>query len=218
MADIDNPVVYSRADKDLIEEKLKDPKFTHRNWSDDDLLNFRSVVRRHYRSEQHGICAFCKGPVSLQSAANCHIEHIVPKSRRLEFIFEAKNLCVICADCNEIKRSQETETKIPDTLTKGDDAKLYPRSSKAFLIVHPHFDEWDKHIIKFGELYADLSDKGAFTIAACILNRRLREFGWEVVVTDEISLRSAAEIWLKATDSIVATRALQVMKRLLVTI
>lgn len=218
MADINNPAVYSPVLKALIESKLKDKKFTHKNWGDDDLLTFRSTVRSFYRSEQNGNCAFCKGPVSLQSAANCHIEHIVPKSRRPEFIFEPKNLCVICADCNEIKRSQETETKIPDTLTKGDDAKRYPRSSNAFLIVHPHFDEWKLHIIKFGELYVDLSDKGAFTIGACVLNRKLREFGWEAVVTDEATLRGAVEAWLKATDTILAARALQLMKRLLVTI
>lgn len=218
MADIDTPAVYSSTLKALVEGKLKDTNFTHKSWGEDDLLSFRSMVRAHYRSIQKGNCAFCKGPVSLQSAANCHIEHIVPKSRRREFIFEPKNLCVICADCNEIKRSQETEAKIPDTLSKGDKAKLYPRSSNAFLIVHPHFDEWDQHVIKFGELYVDLSDKGSFTIGACVLNRKLREFGWEAVITDEASLRIAAETWLNATDSILAARSLQIMKRLLITI
>jgi 5-methylcytosine-specific restriction endonuclease McrA len=218
MADINSPVTYTKPVVAFLKNKLEDTTFTHKNWSEDDLQDYRRLIREYYRTVQNGSCAFCKAPVSLRSAANCHIEHIVPKSKRREFIFEPKNLCVICADCNEIKRSQETEATIPDTLTNGGKAKLYPRSSKAFLIVHPHFDVWDDHVIKFGKLYVDLSDKGAFTIGACVLNRELRKFGWEVVVTDEAALRDAATKWLNAKDNITAARFLQVMKRLLVTV
>jgi len=218
MADIKTPITYPKPVATFLNDKLNDANFTHENWGDDDLKDYRRLVRNHYRNEQIGSCAFCKGPVSLRSASNCHIEHIVPKSKRKEFIFEPKNLCVICADCNEIKRSQEIEATIPDTLTNGSKAKLYPRSSKAFLIVHPHFDDWDDHIIRFGKLYVDLSDKGVFTIGACVLNRELRKFGWQAVVTDEAALRDAATNWLNAKDNITAGRFLQVMRRLLVTI
>ena len=218
MPDINIAMAYSPEFKSLSRLKIEDPAFIHKNWGDDDLQDLRSAIRSYYREVQRGKCAFCRGPLSLQSAANCHIEHIVPKSKRREFIFEPKNLCVICADCNEIKRAQETQAQIPDTLTKGDAAKLYPRSSNAFLIVHPHFDEWADHIIKFGELYVDLSDKGSFTIGTCVLNRKLRTFGWEAIVTDEASLRTAAETWLNATDNILAARALEIMKRLLITV
>lgn len=218
MPDIDLPINYSSELKALIKIKLNDPLFSHKNWSDDELQDFRITVRDYYRKKQKGNCAFCMNPISLQSANNCNVEHIVPKSKRLEFIFEPKNLCVICADCNEIKRNQETEIKIPDTLTKGDKAIIYPRSSNAFLIVHPHFDIWEHHIIKFGDLYADLSDKGAFTIRVCILNRKLREFGWEAIIADEADLRIAAESWLKAPNNIIGGRWLQILKRLLITV
>lgn len=217
MADINAPIVYSAEFQAIIKEKLADPSFKHQNWKEDDLLAFRSVVRDYYREVQLGNCAFCKGPASIRSAQNCQVEHIVPKSIRREFIFEPKNLCVICADCNEIKRAQEVMAQIPETLVKGDGVKRYPKSSKAFLIVHPHFDDWDHHIIKFGQLYVDLSDKGSFTISACVLNRKIRKFGWEAVITDEGALRSAVEAWLTAKDSITAGRYLQIMRRLLIT-
>jgi len=215
MADISTPVVYSKQDAAKLKAKLIDALFTHNNWSDDDLATFRATVREYYRTAQNGLCAFCKSDISLRSANNCNVEHIVPKSLRREFIFEPKNLCVICADCNEIKRAKEILADIPNPLSKTQ-AKLYPRSSKAFLIVHPHFDKWDDHIINFGSLYLDLTDKGNFTIGACTLNRRLRKFGWEAVIASDADVRAAASEWLNATDAIIASRKFSILKRLIV--
>ncbi|MBP0605728.1 MULTISPECIES: HNH endonuclease [Burkholderia] len=218
MADIKNPIAYSPEIRKMVDAKLADPTFNHTNWGDDDLADFRKLVRDYYRTVQVDTCAFCKGPLSSQSALNCHVEHIVPKSLRREFIFEPKNFCAICADCNEIKRSKETEATEPDPLSRGKHVKQYPRSSGAFLIVHPHFDDWDLHLIKFGALYLDLSDKGVFTIGACNLNRKLRKFGWEAVIVDDATLREAAEKWLNTRDPIAAARSLQALRRLLVII
>jgi 5-methylcytosine-specific restriction endonuclease McrA len=216
MADINSAIVYSSATQKFLTDKLSDNSFTYRNWSDDDLLDFRVTVRDYYRAVQSGRCAFCKAPISLTSAANCHVEHLVPKSKRREFVFEPKNLCVICADCNAIKRAKEVEAIEPEALTRGRKVRLYPRSSGAFLIVHPHFDVWDEHIVGFGQFFVDLTDKGNFTIGACVLNRKLRKFGWEAVITDDATLREAATGWLDAKDSIASTRWLQIMKRLLI--
>lgn len=214
MADIKNPIVYSVELSKKLKSKLADPNFTYKDWGCDDLADFRSLVREYYRVQQNGLCAFCRADISLRSAANCNVEHIVPKSLRREFIFEPKNLCVICADCNEIKRDKEILAAEPNPLKR--DAKLYPRSEGAFLIVHPHFDDWDEHIAIFGKLFVDLSDKGNFTIGACTLNRRLRKFGWEAVIVSEADLRNAAQEWLSAKDAIIASRKLQIMKRLMV--
>jgi len=216
MADINSPISYSDVVRDLLKSKLSDSLFTYKNWGDEDLATYRKDVRDYYRKIQQGFCAFCKAGLSLTSAANCHVEHLVPKSKRQEFVFEPKNLCVICADCNEIKRAKEIEAVEPDSLARGSKVKRYPRTSGAFLIVHPHFDIWEDHIVAFGRLFVDLSDKGHFTIGACTLNRRLREFGWDAVVTDESALRAATTEWLNATDTLTAARQLQIMKRLMV--
>lgn len=218
MADINTPVSFSGAIQTLVDSKLNDGSFSFRNWGDEDLEDLRKVVRDHYRTEQRGTCAFCRAAISLHSADNCHVEHVVPKSKRPEFIFEPRNLCVICADCNTIKRDKEVTASEPDPLTNGAQVKRYPRSSGAFLIVHPHFDSWEEHIARFGSLYVDLSDKGHFTIGTCMLNRVLRKFGWEAVITDSAALRDAASTLLTATDPIVYGRALAALKRLLVTI
>lgn len=185
MADINRTIEFTDIQRRLINAKLYDAGFSHKNWSEDDLRDIRKSIRNFYRNEQHGFCSYCKNSVSLSSVFNCHVEHIAPKSKYREFIFEPKNLCVICADCNEIKREQETLGEIPDTVKKGGKRKRYPRTSKAFKIVHPHFDDYEEHIEIFAnQFYADKTEKGGYTILYCRLNRRLHKFGWSREIVD----------------------------------
>ncbi|MDC8012915.1 HNH endonuclease [Tahibacter soli] len=191
MADIKSAVKYSTEMQQLIATKLVDVAFCYRDWSGDELEGLRHYIRCHYRSVQLGVCAYCKCNVSLHSAANCHVEHIAPKSKYRMFMFEPKNLCVICADCNSIKREQEVHQQEPDTISGQKERKRYPRAGSAFLIVHPHFDTYDDHIEIFGQFYVDKSDKGHFTIGACKLNRKMRMFGWDAAYDADIAAECA---------------------------
>ncbi|MBN6518277.1 hypothetical protein JZM36_15555 [Acinetobacter pittii] len=188
MPDINNCISYDLEINKIVEEKIKDPNFKYKNWSDEDLEKVRKNIRDYYRKEQKGRCVYCREPLSLQSASNCHVEHILPKSKYTSFIFEPKNLCVICADCNEIKREQET-LEHSYQLLKRSSIVRYPKSSNAFLIVHPHFDDYDDHIkIIHGGYYIDLTPKGNKTIGVCKLNRFTQKFGWpdEPSTLDEV--------------------------------
>jgi len=213
MADIGKPIVFTREQKQLIADAVATPSFTHRDWGAEDLEPLRSAVREYYRVKQKGRCAYCKKDVSLRSASNCHVEHIAPKSKYQQFMFEPKNLCVICADCNEIKREQEVHVREPDTIAPKKAPKQYPRSSNAFRIVHPHFDTYDDHIFVFGQFYVDKSDKGLFTIGACMLNRKLRKFGWTPEF-DQAAINEAAGKLLEAKDPNERTHAMLLLKRL----
>lgn len=215
MADIATPVTFSKEMRQTIASKKASPTFTYLDWSVDDLQELRCCIRDYYRQAQRGTCAYCKKDVSLQAALNCHVEHIAPKSKYEDFMFEPKNLCVICADCNAIKREQEVLQEVPDTVVNGSLRKQYPRSGSAFKIVHPHFDDYDDHIEIFGLFYGDKTDKGHFTIGACKLNRKLRMFGWEAEY-DEADVAAAAAKYLETKDPIARARALLALKRKLV--
>jgi hypothetical protein len=214
---ITNPYSCSKHQSLIIRNKLLESNFNHKDWNSDDLENIRSDIRQHYRNEQNGLCAYCKNIISFRSASNAHIEHIAPKSIYLDFIFETKNLCVVCADCNEIKRNQEVLSAIPDTikpLSGGIARKIYPRSSGAFLIIHPHFDDWDDHLIKFGHQYTDKSEKGAFTILACKLNRYFHQvFNMDdSFVNDEI-LVEKMKAYIESGSSLQRTKILEDLKK-----
>lgn len=215
MADIVEPVIFSAEIEAVIAGKVGLPEFSHQSWGGEDLQAVRRYIRDHYRSVQVGACAYCKNDVSLQAALNCHVEHIAPKALYKKFMFEPKNLCVICADCNAIKREQEVMEQMPDTVVNGARRKIYPRAASAFKVVHPHFDNYDEHIERFGMLYVDKSDKGHFTIGICRLNRKLREFGWEAEF-DEADVARAAEDYLAASGQRAKARKLDALKRVLV--
>lgn len=182
---IDEEFSFNREQQDLINQKLADDDFVHSHWGSDDLQDIRSSLRRFYRRKQLGKCAFCLNEVSFISAANAQVEHIAPKSLHRQFIFEPKNLCVICSDCNTIKRDQEVLNEVPETVNNPDGRVRYPTVSSAFKIVHPHFDDYQLHIIKRGKVYVDRTPKGQFTISACKLNRFFHQFGFEEDFVDD---------------------------------
>lgn len=201
MADIENLYVFTRDDLLAIDE-VKRGNYTHLSWGEGLLSNLRARIRDFYRGEQRGTCAFCKNDISLRSALNCTVEHIIPKSLKLDFMFTSKNLCVICADCNEIKRAQEVINEVPDVTRNSSRRVRYPTTGTVFKIVHPHFDSWDEHIIRFGRAYIDKSMKGANTISICKLNRFFHEFEVGDEYITETDLAGLMEEYL-STQSII---------------
>jgi uncharacterized protein (TIGR02646 family) len=171
----------------LIQETTSREEYSHNDWSLDNLKDLRRVIREHYRNTQRLRCAYCLTPVASVSAVGAPIEHIVPKSLHPRFTFEAANLCVICPDCNEIKRNQETLHDTHDPLAKPN-VKRYPNKTAAFKIVHPHLDEYEDHIIKLGRLFVGRTPKGDWTITACRLNRFVHRFGMCQELLDDINL------------------------------
>ncbi|MCD9026783.1 HNH endonuclease [Luteimonas sp. BDR2-5] len=181
------PFVFSEESATLVAETLSRPGYTHHDWSSQPLQELRRLIREHYRNSQRLQCAYCLEPVASVSATGAPIEHIVPKSLHPRFAFEAANLCVICPDCNEIKRQQETLNDARDPL-KRRNARRYPARSQAFKIVHPHFDEYADHIIKLGRVFVGRSPKGDWTITACRLNRFFHRFGMCQELLDDVNL------------------------------
>ncbi|WP_330442441.1 HNH endonuclease [Flavobacterium sp. C4GT6] len=216
MPDISNPYIFSREFKDRLEKKFLIPEADYKNWQDDDITDIRSDIRDYYRTEQSGKCAYCNQLISLVSAGNAQVEHIVPKSKHLKFIIEPKNLCVICADCNEIKRNQEVLNDVPDITKKG--IKRYPRVSSSFKIIHPHFDKFTDHLLVINGYYIDKTTKGGYTIVFCKLNRKLHKLGYETPIFNDLEVTELMRLYLEEKDSIKRMYMLAKFKKMLILI
>lgn len=210
---IENIIEFNEEDLNIINAKLDSSSFLHSNWGDEQLLSIRSKIRRFYRDEQVALCAYCNNDVSLISAGDAHVEHIVPKSIYRDFIFEPKNLCIVCCDCNTIKRNQEVLSEIPDTLRNN--VVQYPRSSGAFKIVHPHYDNFRDHIKKKGRIFIDRTPKGLFTIGACKLNRYFHQFGVDDEFLDDDELTDLMAEFMDGSNSLQKGRALNRLRDIL---
>ncbi len=212
MPDINRAYAYSADFEGRLKTKFS-TSVDHTTWGDDDISDIRSHIRDFYRREQNGKCAYCRKDISLYSASNCQVEHIVAKSLNLDFIYESKNLCVICADCNEIKRDQETRSEVPIVTTRS--ISRYPRSSSAFKIIHPHFDCFDDHIFEVNGYYLDLTKKGGYTILYCKLNRKLHRFGFDDSLVDTPKLLELMNKFMSESDGVKQISIIRSLKKLL---
>lgn len=163
---INSPIKYSSESEDLISDIQTrcGGHLTAEIWNADELEPVRSEIKNYYKIEQGYRCSYCWQEILVNHSATWDTEHVVPRSLHPQFIFEPKNLCIACKDCNLAKG--DVEVLVNKT------RKTYPKKSSAFKIVHPHFDEHEEHIkIHIGHIYMPKSDKGKFTIIHCNLLR-----------------------------------------------
>lgn len=189
---INTPITYSDIAKEIIKSKKSDRTFTHDDWSNIELEPVRVEIRNHYRVVQRLVCVYCQNPISSRSAAGAPIEHIIPKSENLNFIFEPLNLCIACPDCNEFKNKRRV---FFDQITNSRNKYKYPRDSEKFRIVHPHLDNYEDHILKANRIYLELTDKGGYTIYICNLNRFYKKFGRCDEYVDDIQLVMQSDLF-----------------------
>lgn len=202
MPDITTQIIFSDDSKKLIDTFEADASLDHSYWNDPTLLALRLEVRDFYRPQQKFSCCYCKKDISVIGALNAQVEHIIPKSINKNFLFHPKNLCIICEGCNTSKGEKST--------TKKKVHKKYPRSSNAFIIYHPHFDNYSEEIIVTnGIFYSGKTSKGRKTVEMCNLGRF--HVALHEVEPELVNLKGAQElanILLTSTDAFEQTKAL----------
>lgn len=159
---IQSPYALTSDDTKAI-EKASNGNPQKEDWEKSALTDFKGRVRQHYRNQQNDRCAYCRMEIS-SATGSFHIEHIIPKSLHPEWMYNPKNLCVACGNCNSAKYN--------DNVLSSENYTNLPSNSSDYLIVHPHLDNYFEHIqIVDGLLYKGLTKKGKFTIKTCNLTR-----------------------------------------------
>ena len=183
-----NPIVFDFDIEQQIINKKSSADFSSNSWGDDDLRNVKRIVKEYYLDEQATICPYCQRNLQTRHGRSWDIEHIIPRSFRKSFMFEPKNLCMSCVDCNSAKSNKK--------VTRSEARVNYPQRSDMYYIVHPHFDNYEQFLIplKPGFFYISLSEKGSKTIELCNLNRfyETAGFGANDENDEEIFLLSQA--------------------------
>lgn len=181
-----NKIKFSDIEVEQIDNKLKCKTFTSESWSDVDVDNLKKSIKKHYLTEQKNVCNYCKQKIKSNHGRYWDIEHIIPRSSVPEFMFEPLNLCISCIECNSAK----SDKKVTSSRAK----RKYPNKGADYLIIHPHFDDYNEHIIviKEGFYYVARDKKGEKTIVFCRLNRfyEFSDFGSCLQDDDRIFLLS----------------------------
>lgn len=192
---ISNPITYTQAEQALIDQKLASATFTKDTWSDADLTDLKEKIKRHYVKEQDNKCPYCRVIIRTNHGRVWDTEHIIPRVAVAKFMFEPKNLCACCIDCNAAKSDKK--------VTNSRAVQKLPINSKDYFLVHPHVDNYETNllVIKEGFYYVALSKKGKNTIEICELNRfyEFAKFDTSISGDDRIFLLS--EELVRTSDS-----------------
>lgn len=169
---ISDAVNYDDDELELIDQTKNDNNFNPKTWEDESLSNLKKKIKKHYLLKQKNTCPYCRVKNKTDHGRAWDIEHIIPRDHEKNFMFEPKNLCVSCIDCNGRKKAQKVTTSKAEV--------HLPTNKNSYLIVHPHFDDYDQHIlvIKEGLFYIprrpddeEIKPKGEKTIEVFGLNR-----------------------------------------------
>ncbi|GAA6131708.1 HNH endonuclease [Halopseudomonas sabulinigri] len=177
-------ITYTEEEEKLIEGFLKSPGFDSSAWEDGQLKDLKKKIKDFYVKEQKNVCVYCRVKMPSNNGRVWDVEHVISRIENGGFMFEPRNLCVSCPDCNVSKGVKK--------VTNSKAKKSYPRN---FIIAHPHFDKYEDHVkvISAGSYYFARTAKGEQTIAVCRLNRfyEVAEYEADGIDLDEIQSLAA---------------------------
>ena len=160
---IDAP--YQKTEEDRACIAAVSPRVNRKeDWEDKCLNEFKSNLRDYLWDKQNGRCAYCRIRIH-DSEASPEIEHIVPKDKKADWMYEPFNLCLSCKMCNT-KKGHTKRIVVDESVTQ------LPMDSDSYLLIHPYLDRYSEHIELVEDvLYKGLTEKGRYTIDLCKLNR-----------------------------------------------
>ncbi|MEZ8409563.1 HNH endonuclease [Vibrio splendidus] len=179
--------------EDLLLEKVNQYDGLHRAqkcgsfWDtkgDAELTRLKKHIKDFYILSQDYTCVYCRQKMVVEHNAVWDTEHIVPKSTHPQFLFKPENLCVACKDCNGKKSNKN--------VLVNNKKQSFSIDMQDYLIVHPHFDNYDEHIRLVSEslMFIPRTDKGLYTIETCGLLRFIYKFSNYANIPLEIKQRS----------------------------
>ncbi|EQB0888225.1 HNH endonuclease [Raoultella ornithinolytica] len=130
----------------------------------------RKEIREHYVKEQKYFCSYCRCEYFTTDGNVWTVEHILPKSKYPQFLFEQLNIAMACRECNRAKN--DDVDIISDGVIVND---IYPSAGVCFKIIHPHYDKYSQHMELEAQgkrlIHRPLDDKGKLTYVICNLKR-----------------------------------------------
>lgn len=159
-----NPVV---AEQNAIDSFTS---YNIKNWDSrkKGINSFKKNIRIHLEPKQKERCAYCRQYIQASGKGE-HLDHIVAKDDRPQWMFVSKNLVLSCSGCNTPKNAAQVLNRPHSRRTVN-----FPTTSNAFKIFNPYYDTWSDHFLIDDEIFvqAKPNTKGDFTVNTCKLFRQ----------------------------------------------
>lgn len=191
----------------LSEKRIITGNFTiHTDWEKPVFDGLKKKIRNNLRPKQQNKCCYCKKELGYD-IKEVDIEHIIPKAEYKNFTFEPVNLALSCPACN---------TKKGDTKILSKSVVRYPKTTKSFLIIHAHYDNYNEHINIHNDcIFEGISKKGCRTIEVCELYRlKTVEKNAKKVLTNRTIQSELIDLVMKASPIELTQVMTEISKRL----
>lgn len=196
-----SPVVYKGALKDKVDAFNALPDVSGSYWeltTDGALSDLKKAIKDHYLIAQDYTCAYCRQRIEVTHNGAWDAEHVVPKDTHPRFMFEPRNLCISCRDCNNNKSNKN--------VLVNKRRVRYPDKSEDYLVFHPHYDDYDEHVsvLSVAGFYLPKTDKGRALVEVCGLLRFLYKFSSFQSVSDDLKIKMGKlqSLLMEANDSV----------------
>lgn len=157
------PIEFSPEQNDYL-NSLK--PFSKSDWdeheNEDMMISIKKTIKDELSKIQGDYCIFCGMHKDICARSSFEREHIAPKSKHPEFLFEPYNLVLSCNQCNKLKGKKTTISTYSINYKEN-----------VFTIIHPYFDKFDDHIqfvFDKGIVLRYKTEKGKETIKRFRLN------------------------------------------------
>jgi len=164
------PVIYEGALKNKVDafNKLPPEDKVGKYWESTDggdMEDVKKYIKDHYKIAQGYRCPYCQQKLEVEHNGSWDAEHIIPKDTHPQFMFEPRNLCVSCKDCNLIKLNKR--------VLKNQKRVKFPDDPGDYLFCHPHYHLYSEHIniIEEAGFYLPKTKQGVHLVEICGLLR-----------------------------------------------
>lgn len=185
------PVAYNGELKDKVDDfnslplKSKAGSFWDAT-EDGDMTDVKKYIKDHYKLAQDYRCPYCQQKIEVEHNGTWDAEHIIPKDSHPQFMFEPRNLCVSCKDCNLIKLNKR--------VLINQKRIRFPNRAEDYLFCHPHFHVYSEHIkiIHEAGFYLPRTPEGIQLVEICGLLRFVLKYAGCEWDHEQISLQVQA--------------------------
>ena len=110
-------------------------------WDDDTLGPIKRKIKTHCLVKTTHQCCYCRKDFTGEFNMVMDIEHVLPKSKYGDFMFEVFNLSVSCKRCNMMIKGERIDFLVDPILVFNQ-----PEDSSQYLLSHPNLDDYFQNI------------------------------------------------------------------------
>ncbi|MEB1055683.1 HNH endonuclease [Citrobacter portucalensis] len=129
---------FTCEEKEIISECILNG---HLSWGDEKIKDLKAKIKEELKTRQRNVCCYCLRSFHGEFNYVIDIEHILPKHKFVNRMFDLDNLAASCKRCNMKIKGRRVDF-LSDTF--HDDNEIYSKDD--YLFIHPNLDVFESHI------------------------------------------------------------------------